>query len=285
MKVSLRPARPEDARACGQICYDAFKGIAEDHNFPPDFPSADVTTGLLSDCFSRDDLYTVVAESAGQIVGSNVLWEHGDVAAVGPITVDPTAQRSSAGRQLMADILERASSRGFERVRLVQATFNNLSMALYAKLGFDVREPLSVMQGAPLRISIPGYEVRSVTAEDLDACDRLCLQVHGHRRQGELADAIQQGTALLVEREGSITGYATGIAFFSHAVAQTNQDLKALIGAVDEYAGPGFLLPTRNAEMLRWCLENGLRIIQPMTLMSRGPYQEPRGSFLTSVLF
>ena len=133
----------------------------------------------------------MVAESAGQIVGSNVLWEHGDVAAVGPITVDPSAQRSSAGRQLMADILERASSRGFERVRLVQAAYNNLSMALYAKLGFDVREPLSVIQGAPLRISIPGYEVRNVRIDDLAPCDRLCLQVHGHRRQGELADAMQ----------------------------------------------------------------------------------------------
>ena len=285
MKVTLRAARPEDAEACGQICYDAFKGISDEHNFPPDFPSADVTTGLLSGCFSRDDVYTVVAESAGQIVGSNVLWEHGDVAGVGPITVDPVVQRSSAGQQLMNDVLERASSRGFERVRLVQAAFNNLSMALYSKLGFDVREPLSVMQGAPPNIKIPGYEVRRATAQDMVACNRLCMQVHGHRRQGELADAVQQGTAVLVEREGTITGYATGLAFFSHAVAETNEDLKALIGAASEYAGPGFLLPTRNAELLRWCLEHGLRIVQPMTLMCLGPYQEPRGSFLASVLF
>ena len=119
----------------------------------------------------------------------------------------------------------------------------------------------------------------------MDACNHLCLQVHGHRRQGELADSVQQGTAVLVEREGAITGYATGLAFFSHAVAETNEGLKALIGGASEFPGPGFLLPTRNAELLRWCLENGLRIVQPMTLMSVGPYQEPRGSFLSSVLF
>lgn len=285
MKVTLRAARPEDAETCGQICYQAFKGIAEQHNFPPDFPNADVTTGLLSGCFSRADLYTVVAESAGRIVGSNVLWEHGDVAAVGPVTVDPLAQRSSAGQQLMNDVLERASNQGFERVRLVQAAFNNLSMGLYSKLGFDVREPLSVMQGAPINITFPGYEVRSATEKDMAACNRLCMKVHGHQRQGELADAVREGTAVLVEREGRITGYATGLAFFCHAVADTNKDLKALIGAAGEYAGPGFLLPTRNAELLRWCLEQGLRIVQPMTLMCLGPYQEPRGSFLASVLF
>jgi hypothetical protein len=49
--------------------------------------------------------------------------------------------------------------------------------------------------------------------------------------------------------------------------------------------GPGFLLPTRNAELLRWCLEHGLRIMQPMTLMSMGLYNEPAGVFLPSVLF
>ena len=117
------------------------------------------------------------------------------------------------------------------------------------------------------------------------ACNRLCMQVHGHRRQGELADTVAQGTAVLVERDGQITRYTTGLAFFGHAVAETNEDLKALIGAASEYAGPGFLLPTRNAELLRWCLEHGLRIVQPMTLMCLGPYQEPRGSFLASVLF
>ncbi|MNT65813.1 hypothetical protein D3C72_2038220 [compost metagenome] len=61
--------------------------------------------------------------------------------------------------------------------------------------------------------------------------------------------------------------------------------MKALIGAAPAFAGPGFLLPTRNGELLRWCLERGLRIVQPMTLMSIGLYQQPEGSFLPSVLY
>jgi hypothetical protein len=48
MNITLRPSRPEDAQRGGLICYEAFKAIAEQHHFPPDFPSAEVTIGLLS---------------------------------------------------------------------------------------------------------------------------------------------------------------------------------------------------------------------------------------------
>ncbi len=40
MPLTLRPGKPEDATMCGTICYDAFNAIAEEHNFPPTFPSA-----------------------------------------------------------------------------------------------------------------------------------------------------------------------------------------------------------------------------------------------------
>jgi hypothetical protein len=37
--------------------------------------------------------------------------------------------------------------------------------------------------------------------------------------------------------------------------------------------------------VFRWCLEHGLRIKQPMTLMSIGLYNEPRGAFLPSIVY
>ncbi len=40
-----------------------------------------------------------------------------------------------------------------------------------------------------------------------------------------------------------------------------------------------------NAEPFRWCLELDLRVVQQMTLMSLGSYQEPAGAFLPSVLY
>src|SRR5437667_27605 len=234
MNVTLRPGNAADAQRCGEICYNAFKAIAEQHNFPPDFPSPEVATGLLAGLLAHPGFYSVVAEIEGKIVGSNFLDERSIVAGLGPITVDPYVQNRAIGRHL---------------------------------------------------VQVPGYGVRPATELDLDACNQICVKVHGHDRAGELLDAIKKETATVVEHAGRITGYASSIAFFGHAVGETNEALKALIGAAPAFGGPGFLVPTHNAELFRWCLENGLRIVQPMTLMSRGLYSEPIGAFLPSVLY
>jgi predicted N-acetyltransferase YhbS len=281
----IRRAKPEDAAACGQICYEAFYKINTDHNFPPDSPSPEAGVRLLSMMFSHPGFYCVVAESDGGVMGSNCLDERDAIAGVGPITIDPKKQNRGVGRKLMDAVLDRARERKFAGVRLVQAAFHNRSLSLYTTLGFDVREPLAVMQGPAIKKTFEGFAVRTAQPADLEACNQVCLRVHGHHRGGELADAIQQGTAMIVERGGRITGYASSLAFFGHTVAETNTDLEAMIAAADGFAGSGILVPSRNSELFRWCLANGLRVVQPMTLMSLGLYNEPRGAFLPSVLY
>jgi predicted N-acetyltransferase YhbS len=285
MNITLRAGRPDDAETCGTICYEAFKLIAEQHNFPPDCPAPQVAIDFLSQLLSRSDIYSVVAEVDGRIAGSNFLWETAIIAGVGPITVDPALQNSSIGRRLMGDVMRRAKEKRFAGVRLVQAAYHNRSLALYTRLGFDTREPLSTMHGPTLGLEIPGHTVRQASEADLDACNSVCLKVHGHERRTELLEAIKQGTATVVEHGGRIAGYATMIAFFGHAVAETDEGMKALIGAAPEFPQPGFLLPTRNSNLLRWCLDNGLRVVEPMTLMAVGLYNEPDGSFLPSVIY
>src|SRR5450432_593511 len=108
MNLVLRPGQPADANACGTICYQAFKAIADEHNFPPDFPDPETAVGLMSYIFSHNIVYSVVAEVNGHIVGSNFLWENTFIAGVGPITVDTKCQNSSAGRKLMEQVLQRA---------------------------------------------------------------------------------------------------------------------------------------------------------------------------------
>jgi hypothetical protein len=119
--------------------------------------------------------------------------------------------------------------------------------------------------------------------QDFEACNQLCHRVHGHDRNGELRDAIKQGSAKVVEHLGRVTGYATDIAFFAQAVGATNQEIKTLIAAASEIGRGGFLLPTRNGELFRWCLENGLQLVHQMTLMTMGLYNEPAGAYLRSV--
>jgi hypothetical protein len=132
-----------------------------------------------------------------------------------------------------------------------------------------------------------GFEIRAVEEADVPACERVCIAAHGFERTGELQAAINGPTAtpICVLREGRITGYATGFLRWTvaHGVAESEADMRALI------AGGGdpvdFLVPTRDAGLFRWCLDNGLRVIKPMTLMAMGAYHEPRGAWFPSAAY
>jgi len=282
--VRTRRATPADAADCGRIFYEAFVAINQSHNFPPELPALEAGVGILQMLFSHPSFYCVVAERDGRIVGSNCLDERSAIAGLGPVSVDPKVQNSGIGRILMQTLIDHAREQRFAGVRLLQSTFHSRSLALYAKLGFDVREPMSVMQGRPKVRAINGYPVRRAAEGDLDACNRLCEQVHGYNRSVELREGIDHGTARVVERGGRITSYASAFGYLGHAVAQSNEDLQALIAAAEDVSGAGIVVPTRNAEVFRWCLNNGMTIFQPMTLMTMGLYNEPAGAYLPSVL-
>jgi predicted N-acetyltransferase YhbS len=285
MDLKLRPGMPEDADACGNICYEAFRTIAGEHNFPMDFPAPEVAAGLLSTLLTHPGFYSVVAEVNGTIVGSNFLDERSTILGVGPVTVDPTAQNHGVGRALMQEVMQRATDKGAPGIRLLQAAYHNRSLSLYTTLGFQVRDLLACMQGTPPPGEISGYRVRPATEADTEACAAVCRRVHGHDRTGEVRDALAQGTAMVVEHNGRISGYATDLAFFAHAVGEDNEDLKALIMAANQFGGPGILVPATNAQLFQWCLEQGLRVVHTMTLMTIGLYGPPQGAYLPSVLY
>ncbi|MDH3883301.1 MAG: GNAT family N-acetyltransferase [Desulfobacterales bacterium] len=283
MNLTLRPGTPADAKTCGEICFEAFTAIAKHHNFPPNLPNPDIAIELLSKQFSHPNYYSVVAELDGRVAGSNFLDERSAIVSVGPVSVDPSEQNRSIGRQLMQHVVDRIIEQRFPGARLVTEAYHGRSFSLYAKLGFGAREPLAVMQGPPITKEIAGFSVRRATQDDLDACNQLSRKVHGHDRGGELLDAIREGIATVVEHDSRISGYATLIAFFGHAVGETNEDLKALIGSAAEFLGPGFILPIRNADLFRWCLTQGLRVVFLSVLMSYGLYNKPESAFLPSV--
>lgn len=285
MSITLREARAEDAPELGRIAYDAFAAIASAHNFPPDFPNADIATTAIAMMAGVPGIYGVVAEDNRSIVGSNFLHEYDPVPGIGPITVDPKVQNKGVGALLMKAVLERVAARNGLAVRLVQAGYHTRSLSLYSKLGFDVRDHLSCFQGRAIAEPIEGVNVRAAGETDAAACNELCRRVHGVDRAGSLAQAIARGSARVAERAGRITGYTSGIAFFGHSVGETTDDIKALIAAAESFGGPGFLVPSRNGELMRWCLAEGLRITQPLTLMTIGLYSEPQGAWLPSVMY
>lgn len=145
------------------------------------------------------------------------------------------------------------------------------------------------MQGKPIQKLIPGRSVRLATESDLKSCNTICKEIHGHDRNGELRESITQGTAKVVLYGDRITGYTTGLTFFNHSVGFTNDDIMALIasgtGTNDRYGGSGILIPSCNTQLFRWCLDNGLRLVQQLTLMTIGLYNEPAGSYMPSILY
>lgn len=283
--VSLREAVPADIPACGRILYEAFATLAIRHGFPPDFPTvaaaADPIRGLIAD----PGFFGVVAEADGRILGSSFMDERSLVFAIGPVTVDPACQDAGVGRAMMEALLGRVRRRRAPGVRLVQIAYHNRSLSLYAKLGFQVRESFAAMYGAPVGIHLRGYAVRPATLDDLPACEALGVRVHGFARSIEIRQAIAAGSAKVVERLGRITAYTTGVTYWTHTVAESNDDIRALIGASKDYGTPGFLVPLTNGDLFTWCLGQGLRVYFVTNLMTVGIYQEPEGAYFPSVGF
>ena len=277
--------RPEDVEPCGRICYEAFKGISEKHNFRPDFPAPEPSIDLMRMLLARPDVFNVVAESDGQVIGSNHLLQADEIAAVGPITVDPNAQAKGVGRMLMDAVIEHGKdSRG---IRLVQDGFNTASLSLYASLGFDIREPMVLIEGV-LKGDVPReFEVRKIREQDYDACAELCETVLGVSRLNELRNTPPRPSPFVAIRDGRITAYTSAPQLWAlnHAVAESDEDMQALLtGAGNQCEGPfSLILPTRQSDLFRWCLKNGMRVIKPLTLMSMGEYHQTRGSYLPSV--
>ena len=287
MNITIRPAVTADIEVCSRIIYEAFKGIAERHGFPPCVPTVEAATQLASLFISHPSIFGAVAESDGRVVGSNFLDERDPIRGLGPITVDPRVQQRGIGRQLMQAVLERGQ--GSVGIRLHQDSFNGLSVSLYASLGFDAKEPILLMNGKPKSKLPAGFEVRPLANQDLDSCAALCAKTHGFDRANELRDALQFFTPFVALRGGRVTAYASTVTFWplNHGVAETDEDMKALLlGAGAATEEPlSFLLPVRHASFFRWCLREGLRVVSPMTLMAMGEYQEPKGCYFVSVLY
>ncbi|HEY7295644.1 MAG TPA: GNAT family N-acetyltransferase, partial [Dehalococcoidia bacterium] len=156
----------------GRIIYTAFKQIAAQHNFPADFPSIEAGVRTARFNIAHEQCFGVVAEDGGRLIGSAYLHQRDPIEGIGPVSVDPAAQARGAGRAMMQALLERAAAA--PGVRLVQDAFNTVSMPLYASLGFEVREPLALVQGTPRAAPNPAIEVRPMSEADLPACVALC---------------------------------------------------------------------------------------------------------------
>jgi len=283
----VRAIRAEDVEASARAAFAAHADVSARHGYPSEHPTPVFSKGLIAAKLNDPNACGFVAELADRILGSVFLnvFPSASVAVVGPLTVDPAVEVSGVGRALMDAALAEARRCGIARVRLVQSPTHLRSLALYSKLGFEVREPLVLVRSGTPKPSAHERAVRSAGAEDVYYCDQLCLRILGIARTDEVRAALAQQTLSVVVWDGLITGYTTGIGFRGHAVGETSEDLMALIAATPTVSGPGFFVPSRDGRLLRWLFGHGYQAVWQAALMSTGPYQEPEGAFLPSIAF
>ena len=284
MTIELRRPQPEHIAELGRICYEAFKDIAESHGFPPDFDSVEFAQGVVGLLMQQESVYTTAAFERDAPRGSNFMNMWGDAAGIGPISVDLSTQGEGIGKRLMQDALDHAKQHGIASVRLCQDSFNMRSLALYASLGFDVKEPLAYMT-----LSSAGHvddAFRPATPADYDAMDALCRDVYRISRKGEYATLIAVGfPAFVLDRGGRITGYVIGTAI-GHGVAQSDDDMLALLAGIGATTPDAHAhIAMRQGTLYRRALAAGHRNRKVMNLMTYGPYEEPQGTYCPSVMF
>lgn len=283
MAIELRPTTPDDVAELGRICYAAFKDISDRHGFPTDFPTVEFAQQVVGMLAQQEDVYGVAAVDGGGPKASNFINMWGDVAGIGPISVDLTAQGQGIGRMLMKDVIKHAEGNGYEMIRLVQDSFNMQSLALYATLGFDVKEPMAYL--ALANSAAPDVNVRPATATDLDAMDELCKSVYRISRKGECAALIQLGFPAVVLDRGHVAGYLIGTAI-GHGIAENDEDMLALLSSSGSMVPDAHsFVAMRQGNLYRKALAAGHRNTKIVNLMAYGPYEEPQGTYCPSVMF
>jgi len=282
--IEIAEPASQDIPELARICFDAFATFHDHHRFPRDIPNPEVATHIISMMVSRPDFHGVVARVDGRIVGSNFISCSDPVGGVGPITVDPAFDGRGAGRLLMEAVLAHARQIGMAQVRLMQDSFNPKSLSLYASVGFNVREPVGLMEARPA--AEPEPTVRPATANDIPALDTLSRRLYKSSRKGEIVAALEGGVPVFLrEMEGEISGYFIP-GFMGHGVSEMEDDALALVGEAARHVPPEFRLffcPLSHADFYRSALKAGHRLRKVMNYMSLGPFERPEGIWMPSI--
>jgi len=289
--TTLTTVLPGQAEAVGTLVYEAFKEIAERHNFEPAFSTPQLAQLFVRLLVQTEGYGSYLLLDDGRPVACNFGDERDEVVGVGPVAVAVDRQGRGLGRRVMEALLERADRNGFRSVRLLQSAYNAQSFSLYHNLGFDVMDLFANVRGRPNDGQQPVDSVREYTPADLEACDALHRDVLSVSRRHDIESMAGLATPLVVEREGEVAGYLTRFpgeqTFITHGVARDEAALRDLIVGAGRSA-PGdlhLLISTSHAETLRWAMRQRFELLELDSYMVRGEYQPPLGAWVPSPFY
>jgi GNAT superfamily N-acetyltransferase len=290
----LRRLHSADLPQVGEVLYRSFNEVFARHGYPPPILSATAGESLVVAYHEYDPGSGLLAVQNGRIVGSAFYHRRGDRAGVGPVTVDPEAQGHGIGRRLMERVIDELS--GCSSIRLFQDAFNHASFALYARMGFHVRDVMAVLRAEP-GSALPVHDepqrlkCREMRPGDLEDVSRYDLKATGIDRPLDLEYLRERGPALVLHDGGMIRGYASsfglgGNLFLGPAAADTVSGLNRLVNGAIRKAGARVVTvraPARPGALMTELLNAGFRIRTIGTYMVRGSYEEPSGVSLAAL--
>jgi ribosomal protein S18 acetylase RimI-like enzyme len=142
--VEIRPVRPEEFEAAGQVTAGAYREFV-----PPDDPDWDRYIGELADVAGRVDrteVYVAVEDGLvrgcvtlelDRTVGDDDVELPPEVSCIRMLGVDPSARRSGLGRALVQACIDRSRKAGKRLVILRTTDLMKAAQMLYLSMGFE----------------------------------------------------------------------------------------------------------------------------------------------------
>jgi hypothetical protein len=186
----------------------------------------------------------------------------------------------------MTSLLNQAILRRIDDIRLLQDTYNASSLALYASLGFKVRETVALMRTTPTQ-SQDGT-VRLMLEKDLPIIEQLSKAYYGVSRRNEVLNEMNYGFQTYIrERDGRATGYLMP-GLIGHGAYETVEDALALLGQTSRQVTPHFrkfLCPLSEHKLFEASLKAGWRIEKLLNYMTLETYTPPTGVWTPSACY
>jgi GNAT superfamily N-acetyltransferase len=168
--------------------------------------------------------HVVVAEAAGDVVGTGVATVNGPVAWIGTIWVAPAHRRHGLGRALTQGVIDAAATAGARTLVLVST---DRGRPLYEGLGFDVQSWYRTFEAPALPSGgvAPDGRIRAFRSMDLDGMLALDRFATGEDRATVIgALATPSGTRVLESADGDVRGFLARAPWGGGATVAPNAD-------------------------------------------------------------
>ena len=290
-EVRVRAMQSQDVDRVAAIFRVAFNEMYGRRGYGPVVTDVSVGAAIARTYLEHDREHCLVVLRGERVVGSGFLHVRGGTGGVGPITIDPGHQSSGAGRVLMEEICRRADQAGVRSLRLIQDAFNEVSFALYGRLGFVSREVLArgsfrARPNLPARAS-----VRRATRTDLARIVELEREVLGLERPKDYEFLFRTAEIIVADDsglQGSLTRLVRGrVAVIGPAIAR---DLPTILGlaAAATHDLPTrsevrLLLPAGRGDLLSAAYQAGFQVHSLCTYMVRGSFTPFSGYYVPTL--